>query len=496
MFRKSRIKIVALLMAILLLTLLGTIAVIYGVSYREVSRENRDMLELYVKEYLENGGLPDTGDEDGDSDAPPPSEEVRDGAGELPEGVDAALDGDRESSDGVDASLPGIEKQDEAFRETEISDQAVEVDAGEEGEFAAEIAGDTGDLPDISRRRLELSTFYSVVFSADGSVLEVNNDDPSQMSNDMLTELARTYLESGKSYGISRNMIYLVSGEEYTLVAMMDNTVVGESIVTLLRYTVIFGAAAVVVVLILAIFLAWWIIQPLEENYRRQNQFISDAGHELKTPVSTISTNVELLGREIGENRWLENIRYENSRMMEIVRSLLDLLRAESAAAQPVPMERIDLGRTVTAGTLPFEARAFEEGFDLTVNIAENVFILGDAAQLGKLISILIDNAFAHAYPSGQIQVSLESEKGSAILTVVNEGDPIPPESIEKIFDRFYRVDSSRTVSEQNGSAQPHYGLGLSIAKAIATAHRAKISVNCSGGVTKFTVVFPLRAKQ
>ncbi|MCD8337738.1 MAG: HAMP domain-containing histidine kinase [Lachnospiraceae bacterium] len=426
MFKKSRIKIVALLMAILLLTLLGTIAVIYGVSYREMNQENRDMLVLYANEYLENGGLPD-------------SAAREDGSGDI---------------------LP-----------------------------------EKDDIQGISRRRLELSTFYSVVFSANGSVLQVNNDDPSQISDEMLTELAQSFLETGKSYGISRNMVYLVSGEEYVLVSMMDNTVIGESIVTLLRYTVIFGVVAVIVVLILAIFLSGWIIRPLEENYRRQNQFISDAGHELKTPVSTISTNAELLQREIGENRWLDNIRYENGRMMEIVCSLLDLLRAESLAPQAAQMQRLDLGRAITAGTLPFEARAFEEGFDLSCEIADGIFVMGEEAQLGKLISILLDNALAHTKPSGRIQVSLESIRGLAALTVSNEGDPIPAESMDRIFDRFYRVDSSRTVRAQDGAAQAHYGLGLSIAKAIATAHRAKISVNCGDGMTKFTVVFPLRVK-
>lgn len=445
MFRKSRIKIVALLMAILLLTLLGTIAVIYGVSYREMSQENRSMLELYAREYLENGGLPDTDDEASVSD----STEYRKNM--------------KEDSSAVSGSSLG--------------------------DFAEE------DSYSISRRRLQLSTFYSVVFSADGSVLQVNNDDPSQMSDELLTELAQSLLETGKSYGISRNMIYLVSGEDYTLVSMMDNTVIGESIVTLLRYTVIFGAIAVIVVLVLAIFLSGWIIRPLEENYRRQNQFISDAGHELKTPVSTISTNVELLQREIGENRWLDNIRYENGRMTEIVRSLLDLLRAESLTPQAAQMERLDLGRAVTAGVLPFEARAFEEGFELSCETADDIFIMGEVSQIGKLISILVDNAFAHTKPSGRILVSLEGGKSSAVLTVANEGDPIPPEAMDKIFDRFYRVDSSRTAVGEDGAVQTHYGLGLSIAKAIATAHRAKLSVNCGDGMTTFSVVFPVKVK-
>ncbi len=493
MFRKSRIRIVALLMAILVLTLLGTIAVIYGVSYYEMSQENREMLELYAAEYLENGGLPDG---DGDGDELPPE----DGAGDelLPE---VAAGDELLSEDSGEDGLPPEELMTE---DGIVSDDETESEKGfspDESPYRRIIIR-SGDNDEYGRlRRLDLSTFYSVVFDADGSVLAVNNDDPSQLSDEALTDLARDFLDSGKSYGISHNMIYLVSGEEYTLVSMMDNTLIGDSIITLLRYTVIFGAAAILVVLILAVLLSGWIIRPLEENYERQNQFISDAGHELKTPVSTISTNAELLRREIGENRWLENIRYENDRMTEIVRSLLDLLRAESAASQAqgvhnshaAQMERLDLGRAVTAGVLPFEGKAFEEGLELTCETADDIWIMGDASQIGKLISILVDNAFAHTKPSGRITVSLTGVKGTAVLKVANEGEPIPPEAMDKLFDRFYRVDSSRTLPDQNPAAQPHYGLGLSIAKAIAAAHRAKIVVNCGDGVTTFAVEFPMK---
>ncbi|MCD7819738.1 MAG: HAMP domain-containing histidine kinase, partial [Lachnospiraceae bacterium] len=353
-----------------------------------------------------------------------------------------------------------------------------------------------GDM--TQRRKLRLSTFYSVVFSAEGEVLTVNNDDPSEVSNEVLTEMAESFLNTGKSYGVARNMIYLISEEDYILVSMMDNTLVSESMYTLLRYTVIFGIIAIVVVLILSIFLANRIIRPLEDNYKRQNQFISDAGHELKTPVSTISANAELLQREIGRNRWLENICYENGRMMEIVCSLLDLIRAEST--RPL-MERVDLSRLVTAAALPFEAKAFEQGVAFSCEISENLFITGNSQQLEKLVSILIDNAFSHVCSSGQISVSLcprssmeiGTGKGTVVLTVANEGEPIPEEDQDKIFVRFYRVDSSRTIADRDENA--HYGLGLSIAKAIAAAHRAKISVSCRNGITAFQVVFSMKTK-
>lgn len=184
-------------MAILLLTLLGTIAVIYGVSYREMSQENRSMLELYAREYLENGGLPDT-----DVD--------EDGSGNMladERYVDEEPTDDEVSEDGWTVSELSEEESSETIDEASSADASEYRKIVKEDSFAVsgsalgDSAGTDGTYS-IFRRRLELSTFYSVVFSADGSVLQVNNDDPSQMSDEVLTELAQSFLETGKSYGI------------------------------------------------------------------------------------------------------------------------------------------------------------------------------------------------------------------------------------------------------------------------------------------------------
>ena len=161
--------------------------------------------------------------------------------------------------------------------------------------------------------KFQLSTFYTVAISYDGQVLEIKNDPAAVYSDDALEQMAKNIIKESKSTGTLDNLTFLKTDKNgYILVTFMDNTVVNESAMTLFRYTLIFGGVALVVFFFLARFLAKKIVAPLEESYQKQRQFISDAGHELKTPVSVVSANAELLSRQIGDNQWLQNIQYEN----------------------------------------------------------------------------------------------------------------------------------------------------------------------------------------
>ena len=161
----------------------------------------------------------------------------------------------------------------------------------------------------------------------------------------------------------------------------------------------------------LSVFLARKIVNPLEESYQKQKQFISDAGHELKTPVSVVSANAELLSREIGDNQWLQNIQYENERMGMLVGQLLDLARTENVTPQ---MEHIDFSRLVAGESLPFESVAFEKGLTLNTNITSNIGVIGNSTQLKQLVSILLDNAIRHSKDQGEVWLTLTKEHGFA----------------------------------------------------------------------------------
>lgn len=332
----------------------------------------------------------------------------------------------------------------------------------------------------------KLSTFYTAVINKNGDIIELNNEQPELHSDDFLKTLALKIYTSGKTHGAQNNLSYFVAAREnYTLVAFMDNTVINETAAMLLRYSAIFGGAVLVLFFFLAKHLAKKIVAPLEESFTKQKQFISDAGHELKTPLSVMSVNAELLSRELGENEWLANIQYENERMKSLVSRLLELTRTEAVKRST---EALNFGHLVFGEVLPFESVIFEKGLQLKTDIDEKAEIIGDRHQLKQLVSVLLDNAVSHSETGGTITVKLKKESTSAVrLSVFNTGAEIPTEKRELIFERFYRTDESRT---QNGE---HYGLGLAIAKAIVTSHKGKINVFCENGLVEFRVILPYR---
>ncbi|HIX15060.1 MAG TPA: HAMP domain-containing histidine kinase [Candidatus Hungatella pullicola] len=335
--------------------------------------------------------------------------------------------------------------------------------------------------------RLELSTFYSVAVSKNGQILKVDTADVSTIEEESLTQLAADIIERGKKSGVERHLIYQAEDKgSYILVAFLDNTVMVENVETLISYTLIFGAAALVLLFFLARYLADRIVAPLEESYKRQKQFVSDAGHELKTPVAVVNTNLEVLSRQIGENQWLSNIQYENQRMSALISQLLDLARTENAAPQ---METVDLSHLVCGETLPFETVAYENGLVLNSDIEESICMDGNSVQLKQLTSILLDNGIRHSTNGKEVAIRLQKEKNYAILSVSNDGDEIPPEQRNYLFERFYRLDAARAGEDS------HYGLGLAIAKAIVLTHKGTIDVQCHDGKVEFKAKLPLHSR-
>lgn len=416
MFKKSRKKIVAAIMSVLVLLWVGTLGVIYASSYFEMKKQNEQMLQSHAQMY------------------------------NLPNAFNQMMPPNGPRPDGNPGFKPGFDPESPKF---------------------------------------QLSTFYSVAVSYKGEILEIKNDLPTVYASDDLAQMAKDIIKDGKSTGTKDNLTFLKTDKNgYILVVFMDNTVVNESAMTLFRYTLIFGGVALVVFFFLSRFLAKKIVAPLEESYQKQRQFISDAGHELKTPVSVVSANAELLSRALGDNQWLRNIQYENERMGMLVGQLLDLARTENVTPQ---MEHIDLSRLVVGEALPFESVAFEKGLVLNSDITNGITVEGNSTQLKQLTSILLDNAIRHSKPDGEVRLTLTKDHGIAEISVINKGDEIPAEHRELIFERFYRMDTARNGEDK------HYGLGLAIAKAIVDAHHGHIEVNCYNGLVEFHVRMPMK---
>ena len=337
-------------------------------------------------------------------------------------------------------------------------------------------------------RRIEpafrLSTFYSVAYSESGEVIAVNNGNNKLQSEESLIEIASSIIEKGKKSGSVGNMTYLVEKREgYTLVALLDGTINDNNQKTLIKLMLIIGAGALAVLFVISVFIARRIVRPLEENDKRQKRFVSDAGHELKTPIAVISANSELLRRQGGASEWLDNIDYENERMSELVKQLLLLSHAENG---DLPKETLDFSQLVSGEALPFETLAFEKGVRIESNVEDGVTVDGNPNQLRQLVSILLDNALSHG-TGENISLSLRREKHSAVLSVSNEAAELGAEKTARIFDRFFRGDDAR------GEDGSHYGLGLSIAKAVAESHKGEIRAEYNDGKAVFTVTLPIK---
>ena len=244
-------------------------------------------------------------------------------------------------------------------------------------------------------------------------------------------------------------------------------------------------AASCVLFALLAGFLSRVIVKPVDDNMQMQKRFVADASHELKTPLAVIDANASVLEQSIGQNKWLDYIKEQTSRMSGLVNELLMLSNIEEAKekGETGPVESFDAGEAIMSAALPFESVAFEQGLSLETDTPDNIYVKGNRREVEQLTAILIDNAIKHSSPGGKIQVSLDRATSMARLRVSNPGEDIPPEALPHLFDRFYKVDESRTYKDKS------YGLGLAIAKGLAEKNGGSISVTSNNNITEFTLL-------
>lgn len=258
----------------------------------------------------------------------------------------------------------------------------------------------------------------------------------------------------------------------------------------LIKNCMLIGAASFLVFLGISVLLARWAVGPVEQAWEQQRQFVSDASHELKTPLTVILTNAELM-QSSGEDpraraKFTENILVMSRQMRELIETLLELARVDNAVAGEA-MDDVDLSKLVSDAVLPFEPVYFEGGMELVCQIEEGIQVRGSASHLRQVVEIFLDNAQKYAIPRAVVVVSLErSGAKHCLMSVAGQGQPITPEDLQNIFKRFYRVDKARS---RDGS----YGLGLAIAQEIVHKHRGKIWAESREGLNTFFVRLPTK---
>lgn len=264
----------------------------------------------------------------------------------------------------------------------------------------------------------------------------------------------------------------------------MDVSTEFSTMENLTRSCLLIGGFSFFAFLGISILLANWAVRPVDQAWNQQKQFIADASHELKTPLAVILTNTELLqsssfSRKKKEH-FLDNIRMMAGQMQKLVEEMLELSRIDSGSVQ-TRMEKLNLSSLTEESLYPFEPLYFESGRQLESEVAPGIQVNGNASQLRQLLEILLDNALKYSSAASSVSVRLQKVRHSCLLQVASCGEALSEEERKRIFQRFYRTDSSRS---RNGS----YGLGLSIAGKIVEKHRGKLWAESRDGVNTFYV--------
>ena len=330
---------------------------------------------------------------------------------------------------------------------------------------------------------------------ADAEVIFSRNMDTSDATVQKLVSAVLSAAESEGTlaeYDLSYSMRQTPEG---TKIAFVDRSYETSNIRSLLLWSLLGFVAAWLAFLFLVWRLSSWVFRPVEEAWSQQRQFIADASHELKTPLTVILANLRILGNHredtiANQMRWIESSDQEALRMKKLVSDMLLLARNDADETQPLATEPVLFSDVVLGAILSFESVALDNSLRIHDEITPDIVVSGDKAQLEELVGILLDNACKYAAPESVISVRLTRQERSVHLAVHNKGDAFDDDAIAHLFERFYRLDQSRT--RQTGG----YGLGLAIADSICQRHQGHISAaNEDEGVT-FHVTLPVAQRE
>lgn len=299
-----------------------------------------------------------------------------------------------------------------------------------------------------------------------------------ELSDDDIKNLANTIASLKQSRGkvSSYNLDYItVKQDGLTYIVAADNSFEYGNIRNLFVLCLLSFMLSFFVFFVISLILSSWILKPVEKAWQQQNRFVSDASHELRTPITVILANLNILASKKEEliktrYQWIDNTKEEAFRMKQLVDELLFLARSDDRQSKLVFSE-INLSEVLLSRMLSFEALAFEKGIKLDYDIADNLKILGHEGNVKQLLSILLDNAMKYCGEKGSVCLKAYCVKEKTFVLIQNSGEPIDKEDLKHIFERFYRTDKSRARTEGG------YGLGLAIAKTIVESMHGRISV-------------------
>ena len=338
------------------------------------------------------------------------------------------------------------------------------------------------DNQKIKRQEYDYST--SVVLK-NKNIMVLSNSLEATADKDILS-MTQELQKSEKRFGSIDDYIYVVrtlrSGN--TVYIFVDNKEALQNSKQFFIVSIFIFLLSVIVFTIISYYLSRWMIKPSEKAIKNQKIFVANISHDLKTPITIIRANADLIENEVKNKKSIKYIQQETEKLNHLVNEMLTLTRIDNTISKE-NFKSFNFGDSLFDVVLPFESIAYEKGIRFNINIDEVTDYFGDESNIQKLAEILIDNAMSYTAKGGIVDVDAYENSKAVTLSVTNTGEPISDEKKVEIFDRFYRASKSR---ESTGN---HYGLGLSIANTIVKKHNGKISIESKNGKNTFTVILP-----
>lgn len=337
---------------------------------------------------------------------------------------------------------------------------------------------------DLRRIYLDFKV-YTIVLDNEGNyrgvINHTNNDEFDEENiNDIANNIINNHRDNLYIGNLYTNKYAYVFTPNNTLI-IMDNTEINSVLVNRLLLNLVLFLLCEIIIFGFTYLITKWIITPVSKSFEKQKVFIADASHELKTPLSVMIASADAYFNDKND-KWVKNMKNESERMIKLVTELLDLAKTEQE--QDLVMEQSNLSDIVEGSILTFESLFYENKIELEYDITPNIKMLCNSDFIVELMSILIDNAIKHCSEKGKVIVNLYKNSKQIVLEVKNTGLPIKKEDEERIFERFYKVDTSRNRNSNN------YGLGLAIAKNIVERYKGQIKAHSNNGYTTFKVTW------
>ena len=330
------------------------------------------------------------------------------------------------------------------------------------------------EIPDVEANYM--TRFFVVRFDLSGNPIFASTDYVAAVDKEAAVEYAQEALSKGDERGYINDYRYVVESNGVTQVVIFLNASKElQYMRTLGSLSLFVSGVSLLLVFALVVLVSGKAIKPIADNIKTQKQFITNASHELKTPITSISTSIDVLSIEHGDDEWTENIKSQVGRMSKLVGELVTLSRLDEDI--PVPnKEKFSLSNAAWETVEVYEPHAKAEGKNFQVSIEDDVYMTGDKAAIQRMLSVLIDNAIKYSDENGDIKVSVCKTRFKNVIAVYNTCDYDVPPDTDRLFDRFYRPDESRSTSTGGN------GIGMAIAKAVVEAHGGTITAHCPSG--------------